>query len=166
MEITVDLTRKDYADFNKYYFLKKRLKRSFYIVLVGAFIITVFLNIDSPFDLETYLLTFLMSATIYCLVFFGWMLFAMKLTGRLPSENGSILGKKKFKVTDEGLLEESESNTNLQKWKGIKSVETNENSVFIFVDKIAAYVIPKRFFKDEAQQNDFIRIIEQKMGTV
>jgi hypothetical protein len=60
------------------------------------------------------------------------------------------------------LIEESENSRHLQKWNGIKAIETNGNSVFIFVDNIAAYVIPRRFFKDETEQKNFIAAIKEK----
>ncbi|MCK4920280.1 MAG: hypothetical protein KAS71_04490 [Bacteroidales bacterium] len=52
------------------------------------------------------------------------MIIALKRTRNLPSGDGSILGNKTFIVSEDGLLEESESN--LQQWKGIKFAETND----------------------------------------
>jgi hypothetical protein len=163
MEINIDLTRDDYADFNKYYFLKKGLKKRIYLVFVVAFILPFIINSGRPFDFLTYLTNVIIAGLVFGLIYIGGMTLALKRTRKLPSDNGSILGMKKFIITDEGLIEESESNKNLQKWKSIKSIETNDNSVFIFVDNVAAYVIPKRFFKDEAEQQNFIKTIEDKM---
>ena len=163
MEINIDLTRDDYADFNKYWFLKKELKKRIYLLIIVAFFLPLVINGGRPFDLMTYLITVIIAGLVFGLIYFGGMTLAMKRIKKLPSDNGSILGIKKFMITDEGLIEESESNKNLQKWKSIKSVETNKNSVFIFVDKIAAYIIPKRFFKDETEQQNFIKTIEERM---
>jgi hypothetical protein len=163
MEINIDLTRDDYADYNKYYFLKKGLRKRIYIVIIVAFGLPLVINSGRPFDLMTYLTTVIIAGLVFGLIYLGGMTFAMKRTKKLPSDNGSILGRKKFMINDEGLIEESENNKNIQKWKGIKSVETNDNSVFIFVDNIAAYIIPKRFFKDDTEQQNFIKTIEDKM---
>lgn len=163
MEINIDLTRKDYANFNKYYFLKYGLKKRIYIVIIFALALPLVIHSGHPFDLLTYLTTIIIVGPLFGLIYIGGMTFLMIQTKKLPSDNGTILGRKKFIVTDEGLIEESENNKNLQKWKGIRSVETNNNSVFIFIDSIAAYIIPKRFFKDEIEQQNFIRIISEKI---
>lgn len=163
MEINIDLTRNDYADFNKYYFLKKRLRKSIYLVIVFVFGLPFFAKSEQPFEIITYLISVVIYGFIFGIIYFGGMFLMMNRTKKMPSDNGSILGKKKFTITDEGLIEESESNKNLQKWKGIKSIETNETSVFIFVDNIAAYIIPKRFFKSVDEQQIFIKIIDDKI---
>ena len=51
MEINIDLTRDDYADFNKYYFLKKGLKKRIYIVIIVAFGLPLVINSGRPFYL-------------------------------------------------------------------------------------------------------------------
>ena len=163
MEINIDLTRDDYADFNKYWFLKKGLKKRIYLVIIVAFGLPLVINSGRPFEIMTYLSTVVIAGLVFGLIYLGGLTLAMKRTKKLPSDNGSILGKKKFIITDEGLIEESESNKNLQKWKGIKSVESNDNSVFIFVDNIAAYIIPKRFFKDVTEQHSFIKTIDDRI---
>jgi len=162
MEINIELTRNDYADFNKYWFLKKGLKKRIYLVIIVAIGLPLIINSGRPFEIVTYLITVVFAGLIFGLIYLGGMTIAMKRTKKLPSDNGSILGKKRFLITDEGLIEESESYKNLQKWKGIKGVETNDNSVFIVVDNIAAYIIPKRFFKDTEELRNFINAIEEK----
>uniref|UniRef100_UPI0032174246 YcxB family protein n=1 Tax=uncultured Draconibacterium sp. TaxID=1573823 RepID=UPI0032174246 len=163
MEINVDLTREDYIDFNKYFFLKKGLKKRIYIVIIIALMIPLIVDYGQPFEIFTYLKTAVLAGFIFGLIYFGGMMITIKRTGKLPSDNGSLLGKKKFIITDEGLVEDCESNRNLQKWKGIKSIETNDNSIFIFIDTLVAYVIPKRSFKDEAEIENFIKIIQEKI---
>ncbi len=163
MEITIDLNRDDYADFNKYVFLKKNLKKRIYVVAIVAIVMPLAM-LKGDFDLVQYLVKVVLAAVVFGSIYLGGMFLALKRTGKLPSDNGSVLGKKKFVITDDGLVEETENNTNLQKWKSITSIETNKCSVFIFVDTIAAYVIPKRFFKDENEQNLFIAALNEKSG--
>ncbi len=157
------MTRNDFADFNKYWFLKRGLKKRIYLVIIVAFGLPFVVNLGRPFEIVTYLMTVVLTGLLFGLIYLGGMMIAVNRTKNLPSDNGSVLGKKKFMITDEGLIEESENNRNLQKWKGIKGVETNDNSVFIVVDNIAAYIIPKRFFRDSEEQRNFINAIEEKM---
>jgi hypothetical protein len=164
MEINIDLTRADFADFNKYYFFKRGLKKRIYLFFIMAFVLPLLMHSDGPFDLMTYVISVIIVGPLFALIYLGGMTISIFLTKRLASENSPILGKRKFIITDEGLTEESENSRNLQKWKGIKSIETNKNSIFIFVDNLAAYVIPKRFFKDQAEQQLFIEIIKNKLN--
>ncbi len=166
MEINVDLTRDDFADFYNYYYLNRGLKKRIYIAIFIAFAIPLVVNNNMPFELFGYLRAVILTGLIFGAIYFGAMIILLKSTRILPSKNGSILGKKTFTITESGLLEESDSNTNLQKWQGIQSVESNDNSIFIFVDKIAAYVIPKRYFKDPNQQIEFVSIIKGKINNV
>jgi len=76
-----------------------------------------------------------------------------------------MLGQNKFIITDEGLVEDSSTNRNIQKWSGIISVEQNQEMIFIFVDRMAAYIISKRFFKDENEQETFLSLIGEKMSS-
>jgi hypothetical protein len=164
MEITIDLTREDYADFNKYWFLKKGLKKRIYVVIIFAFGLPFFANSEQPFELITYLLSVLIYGIMFGLLYLGGLYSMMNRTKKLPSDTGSILGKKKFTITDEGLIEESENNVNIQKWNGIKSIEMNKRSIFIFVDSIAAYMIPKRFFNSVNDQEHFVKLIKEKIN--
>jgi hypothetical protein len=166
MEINIDLTRADFADFNKYYFFKRGLKKRIYLFFIMAFVLPLLMHSDGPFDLMTYVISVIIVGPLFALIYLGGMTISIFLTKRLPSENGLILGEKKYLITEEGLIEESENNKIIQKWNGIKSIETNKNSVFIFVDNIAAYIIPKRFFQDQAEQHRFIEIIENKLNNV
>ena len=162
MEINVNITRGDYADFNKYYYLKNWLKKIIGLSVIIVIVVPLIANIGQDF----YFLSYIEFVAVYVPMFVIINLVVMQLTmlliKRLPTENGSILGKKKFLITDDGLIEEAENNTNLQKWKGIKTVELSNKSVFIFVDNMVAYIIPKRFFKNKTEMLNFIAIIEEK----
>ncbi|OYU96584.1 MAG: hypothetical protein CFE21_09380 [Bacteroidetes bacterium B1(2017)] len=163
MEINIDLTREDFADFNKYHYLKKGYKKRFYMILAVALGLTLILKKDKEFEPSSFIVTFLLTGFTFGILNYVGMLLTIKYAVKLPLSNGSILGKRKFSVTEEGLIEESDTNKNLQKWKGIQSIETSQNSIFIFVDTLAAYVIPKRFFKDQTEQENFIKLIEENI---
>ncbi|MFN6946490.1 MAG: YcxB family protein [Cytophagaceae bacterium] len=163
IEISIDLTRDDYGDFNRFWFQKKGLKKRLYIVAFMALTFPFLFNSDHPFHLLNYIFEVALVAIIFGSIYIGGMYLIVSRTGKYPSENGSILGKRTFIITEEGLIEESETNKTLQRWKGIKGVETNKRSVFIFVDNIAAYIIPKRFFTSEQEQNAFIKAIKDRL---
>jgi len=163
MEITIDLTRDDYADFNEYY-ARKGENKLFLFAILAIIATTLFLNRGESFDLTKFIATFLFASILVVLIYFGILGLIKKTAKKMPLKNGYFLGKKKICITEEGLYSESEGANTLQKWNGIKSIEENENSIFLFVDSIAAYVIPKRFFKSEEEKQIFIKKIEEKVG--
>ena len=163
MEINVDVSRKDFSNFNKYYFFHKGIKTRLIIYFIMIIIIPIIMNIGTNFNFIVVLINFLGTAVIFGVVFFGLGYLSMNFAGKLPSANGAILGKRKFTIADEGLIEESDSNTNIQKWNSIKSIEQNNQLIIVFIDKIAAYVIPKRFFNDNEQMNLFIENMKIKI---
>jgi len=162
MEINVNITRGDYADFNKYYYQKKMLKKTIWLSVIIVLVVPLIAYIGQDFSFLSYIELVAVYGPVFVMINLIIMPLTMHLTKILPAENGSILGKKKFLITDEGLIEEAENNTNLQKWKGIKTVELSNKSVFIFVDNMVAYIIPKRFFKNKTEMLNFIAIIEEK----
>lgn len=163
MEINITLTRKDYIEFNKYFYLKKAMKKRLKLVLMMALGLPFIMNLGSPFNLNNYLFDVLLVAIIFGVIYLllGYLL--MNRTGRLPSEDGSILGDKKFIIEEEGLIEESKTNRNIQKWIGIKAIEENENYLFIFVDNVAAYILPKRYFENKDVYDEFLNEINKRM---
>ena len=163
MEIIVDLTREDYADLNRYVFLKKGLVKRLYIVIAVAIVLPLVATLGTPLNLKSYLTYVIVTFLGFGIFYLGIIMIVVNRTGRLPSRDGSILGKKKITITDEALICESENNTTVQKWKGIKEITGSKKSIFLFIDKMAAFVIPRRCFRNEAQQREFLSIIEQKV---
>jgi len=51
----------------------------------------------------------------------------------------------------------------LTKWNGIRNVIENERYVYLVLDRIAGYILLKRFFKDETEMNEFIGTIRTKI---
>lgn len=47
------------------------------------------------------------------------------------------------------------SNEDYIKWSGVRSVEQDKEYIFVFVDSIMAYIIPKRSFASEKESLEF-----------
>lgn len=163
MEIEIEIVREDYADFNRYYYLKKGFLKRIYIILVSAFIISAVIYREPEFHLGFYLTKVVLSGLIFGLIYIGGLYLGLSFTKLLPAAKGGILGKKRFTITEEGLVEDSHVNRNIQRWHGIKSIELNDNAIFVFVDNIAAYIIPKRYFKNERAMEAFVGLMRQKI---
>lgn len=165
MKISVEITREDFANYNMYWYFKKKRSRLIIILVLMVFGVPLWVMKDRPFNTIEYLLTTLAYIIILGIFSFIYYKIIIKRWKELPSSDGSILGQKTYLITDEGFVEETETSRNLQLWSSIKSVERNNNSLFVFVDKIAAYTIPLRFFENEAEVLSFIEAIEKKLKT-
>jgi len=163
MEIEIEIVREDYADFNRYFYLKKGFLKRIYIILVTAFVISALIYRKPEFDMGLYLRLVVLSGLIFGLIYIGGMYLGLSFTKRLPADKGGILGKKRFTITKEALVEDSETHRNIQRWQGIKSIELNDNAIFVFVDNIAAYIIPKRYFKNDRELETFVGLMRQKV---
>ena len=160
MEIEIEITREDYKGFNEYIYKNKKIFGRFRFAVPGFLILLIIvLNINRINDI-LYLVT---QIVFILLVYFVLVLVSkqlrLRLIKKIPSEQGGILGKHTFRISDEGIWESTEHNNNLTKWSGILSVETTNKFIFIFVDTHMAHIIPKRYFNSEDDSNYFINFV-------
>jgi hypothetical protein len=85
--------------------------------------------------------------------------FTFKKIERLPDKDGSILGAKKIIIDNDNFIQESDNNKSIQRLKSIKSIELSKKSIFVFIDNTVAYVIPKRFFDNDSEVQNFIKML-------
>jgi len=166
MEIEVEITRKDFVSYNAYFFYRKRIRQRIITILVVSVFLSVIVNYGHPVTFTSFLVGFILAAAIFTLFTFGLGYLFILATGSIPAKNGSVLGKRKYKITDAGLAEESATNSSIQKWEGIKSVEENRDLIFVFTDKIAGYLIPKRSFRNQEEMEQFVGMIKEKTGQI
>jgi YcxB-like protein len=163
MEIKIDFTRKDFLEFNKYVFLKKRIKKSISIAVFFILLWLIIMNLNKPFSPILILTELVVFSLVWVLFMFLSYKFSFFRISKMPDDKGEILGEKTYILTDDGLKQVSEYGESFVKWIGIKSLEENENYLFIFVDKIAAYVIPKRYFSNMSETKEFIKTLNENI---
>lgn len=164
MELEVEMTREDYGGFNRYYFFNKGLKKRLNLMIGIILIVPLIIQSGKPFSIELYLKeagTFVLY--LLPVLSISYLVVLNKIR-KLPDKDGSLLGYKKFIFNDECLIEETKYNRNEYRWKGVKSIESNQKYIFIFVDNMAAYVIPKRYFSSENETNSFIATLNNYMN--
>ena len=163
MKISFEATRTDFLNYNKYMYRKKRLKRSLAISLVFVIIWTIILNTKEPNILSIVIEFFVFSAfwAVYYLIVYTIHFHRIK---KMPDKNGSILGHKTYIIEEDGLKEIAEMSESFTKWVGIKNIDETKDYIYIFVDKIAAFVIPKRCFSNESECQNFTNEIKSKIS--
>ena len=80
----------------------------------------------------------------------------------LASDTSIYFGKHIYIVKEEGLLEETEKKSELIKWTGVLDIEESKDMIFVYVDTIVAHFIPKHFFANETDANNFKMAIIDK----
>ncbi|WP_321310320.1 YcxB family protein [Marinifilum fragile] len=157
-----EITREDYLQFNKYFFYKNKLKRTFIIASISIILWVFILHIGEPFDLFEIVIELI--AFYLC-----WTLFVLILTQiglqkikKMPDKDGNILGVKTYLLEENGFREITDTSETLTKWCGIKKIQESQDYYYVFVDKIAAYIIPKRSFLNKNEEDEFIKILKEK----
>lgn len=162
MEIRVQLTRQDYLEFNKFVFLRSRMKRNIIIALIFTISWIVYLNYNQPFYFLMLLIELVAFSLFWAIFILASYWVTLARVKKIPDENGEILGEKTYKFDDEGLKQISVNGESFTRWNAIKSIEVNKNYIFLFVDKIVAYVIPKRVFEDSVEMTSLIDFVKTK----
>lgn len=163
MKINISITRKDYGEFNKYYFTNKLLKRRKWFIILLSFFIAFLQTIKYKFSILYFVLFF----GITCiLIFFIYWLYAVlvgKIAEFLPSKNGIVLGAKTIIVDDDQIIEESIDSIMSLKWSRVKSIDETSNLILIFIDNVFSFIIPKRDFEGSKQEREFIDFAKSKI---
>jgi len=167
MEVEAEMTRKDFKEFNQYVIKHKKIyKRAKLLYSALLVLLVILLNTNKITDIS-YMAG---QVVLVLLIYFVVILLLKPISGLFikytPAKGGSVLGKHKFRISDEGLWSSIESGESLLKWKGIQSIETTKKYIFVFVDTHMAHVIPKRCFKSEEESKQFLDILESKAGTI
>lgn len=84
--------------------------------------------------------------------FFRWR-FASALT---PAAEGGLIGPRHLALDENGVVEESRNHKHQSTWSGIVSVEETGEHVFLMVDRVAGYIVPKRAFRDSSGLEAFV----------
>jgi hypothetical protein len=161
MELNIEITREDYGRFMKFWYVKFRLKKSFIFITILSLIFALVLVDFSTITFVDYIIVVLMLMMLYGMILFLTMNFSLKRSGKLLHENGTVLGIKKIDISEQGIQESSENSTTMFKWNSIKEVTSDDQAIYIFVDKVAAIIIPKRHLMDITQQEELFAEVEK-----
>jgi hypothetical protein len=153
MEIKFDFNRMDYWNFTKFHFVHKPLLRG---ILIFYLAVILFVSVISILDGKG------IGFVIFTLIFFIVVYFILKLVAmRAPASKAGTLGEHSLTATDEGLIEITSVKNSFTKWQGVLEILMVKNYIIIYIDNMAAHVIPKRAFINEQEAVDFYhRVME------
>ena len=161
MKLTTDISRQDFFEFNKFVFIKNRLKRT---VMIGAISIGVLFFVlndmnDTAFSWIAFLIYYILMGGIYYLAIY----LALLRTKKSPKADGTILGKKELEFTDDKIMYHTEDSEGSYKWTIIKELDESPKTIYLFFDTNMGIIIPKRIFKNEGEMAEFKELVSRKI---
>ena len=160
MKLTIDISRQDYADFNKFHFLKTKLKRTVITGVLTVIILQLFLNREQ-FDLTATTI----SSVVCVVVYFFAINRSLNKTKSIPNNDGAILGKKEMEFAEDKIIYKTSNSEGSSAWTTIKKLEENSKAFYLYMDTNMAILVPKRVFKDKSEEETFKILVRQKIYT-
>lgn len=160
MKLEIEITRQDYFDFNVYNFIKTRLPKTILVCVTGLIFLQFMLNKD---EIGIDWMRVLISSLFYLILSFLYLYYILNKTRKVPNKNGAILGKKEYVFTDEYISYKGKDSTGQYNWSAIKTLGESKKAFYLYVDVIAAFVIPKRYFIDKAQEQEFKAYLQRHL---
>jgi hypothetical protein len=71
--------------------------------------------------------------------------------------DGLLRASREITLHEKGITQTSQNYTSLTSWSGIMKIEEDKEFIFLYIDTISAYAIPKRFFNTAQEASAFIQ---------
>ncbi len=152
MEIKYNITRKDIWNFNKLAFIYIPIVRYFLIIMAVVILyptVSAFLN-NVAEGIANLIFLFIVLTVAYQIL--KWLIIL------LPSAKGGILGDHMMELRTDGVREQTNVNDNMYKWSGIYKIINHKKYIFIFTNRMAAHIIPRRSFATKSQADTFLEM--------
>jgi hypothetical protein len=81
-----------------------------------------------------------------------------------PLKDGFILGRKKIKIDEQGIVVTGENFRSQVSWNAVLEIAESEKHIYLFVDKVDALVLPKRQLEDPAQVLEYLQSCHDSPG--
>lgn len=160
LSIDIARTREDYLAFSQHVTRGFQNLRIHYIITLAVLIMLVITAIE-VLNRRQYLPGgFAASMVMYIVAVMLVMLllrriFTRKAKQEYLNENQAFLRKKQVTIDENGFRESSDISEGYVKWQGVDRIERTNGLMFVFVDKMSAFVIPIRSFETPEQANQF-----------
>lgn len=175
MRVSFELTRDDYAALSFARSPSPMLSKTRWLVLAalcGAVLVLMgllsWLTGGLEWLDETPLLRPLLYAAGVCLgalVALALLLRALRAwVRRLPREDGATLGPHELSLDEAGLRVTGRSGHSFVAWPAIVEIRETGDHLFLYVDRMMAYVVPKRAFASPAECASFAEFARARAG--
>jgi len=167
MEISVDITRDDYAAFQKHAQSRASaaVRRPHFALLVVAWVFTVVL-FTWFYTATPWAPAYIFSCGIGIalgMVLFYWDA-RLQQAGLVPEEDAYVCGPRTLIAGEDGLRVRSEKSELWLSPSAIRRIEQTAEHVFVYVDRAAAVIVPKRAFGSSEEMSAFVAALAGKAG--
>jgi hypothetical protein len=161
MKLHTEITRQDYAEYNRYHFFQTKLKKTIFLGLLTLISIQLILNREHFELVETIV------STIVAITIFIFLLNRnLNKTKNIPDNNGTILGEKEYDFTVNNITYNTKDSKGTIEWSLIKYQKESPTTFYLYTDSIMAIIIPKRYFKNSQELDEFRELISQRIEKV
>ncbi len=162
MELEFQLSKKDYVEASKFYLKDMLQKRSWVFILL--IIILIIRLSGETFIWWRFLIALIISLAIVIVIFYFIPLFIVFIRlNKALAKDKSGLEKKRLTVTDEGLLIESESKSQVRKWESIVSAQSNDKFIYLILADKKMVGFPQRTFSNESEAINCLGLIQSQI---
>jgi hypothetical protein len=81
-------------------------------------------------------------------------------------KNKNLFGHREITISDDAIVEESDSGTHATKWQSVEKVIKTEKHIFVYASSVSAYVIPRRIFMNDTDYNELYDLILSKKNVI
>lgn len=172
----VNLSDKDFLDFNYFHMLKSHYGRKTYILLKTLLLVLPLVFWLVGYTIHSFsedYLTMLIILIPLCLIMFFMVKPFMKFSVKQQLKTWMKKGKKPYSTeavmefSDEIIIETTSENRTELKYTAVDSVYVVKGEIiYIYVNAAQAYLIPYASFENENQFNSFIEFIGNKTKPV
>lgn len=149
MEIKFEITRKDYWNLAKDSFIHVPILR---YILIGFSLVFSYLFIMPILHNPKLAIGYIVFDCIFILIFYNVMKW---MTIIVPSKKAGVLGEHIITINSEGISDSTKVKRSTTKWDGVLRIVSNKKYIYIFIDNIAAHLIPRRAFYSNEDANRF-----------
>ena len=90
-------------------------------------------------------------------VFWLYTLVKFQMRGLHPSPDGMIRTPQELQISPDGVRVRARHFELFYRWEAVKSIDETSEHIFIMVDRIAGFIVPKRVFASKTEPDEFLR---------
>lgn len=169
MRVEYRLEKEDYYEFNLHHMSHfKKVNRS---ITIQRFMMPILFTIFAAITYKRGNTPLIIILPIYLIAATGWVVLYPKFLQRSVNKrldailklesNKSLLEDKTLEVADDGLYEILEDDNRVLSSKEVVDIIETDKNVYVYLPAEAAYIIPKKFFKDEEEKKRFVSKLEK-----
>jgi len=168
MKLEFSIIEEDYIKFNIHHMdISKTYRRT---ILKQRYVVPIIFLIIPFFLVKISKIPFLNWIVLYGLLYIIWICFYKKyLIWKVKNnikkslkegKNNGILGKRTFEICEDEIIETSEYGKSSTNIKSVEDVFINDEYIYIYINRLQAYIVPLRAFINKKEKDEFIKHME------